>query len=70
MQEWREAWHEFRCLIAEVFLGLAFSMYPKTSLRKIRLAQFLKDTLSDTLREEWGLNKRVDVADKSTSQAE
>lgn len=55
MQEWRKAWNELRCLVAEEFLGLALSIYPKTSLRKIRLAQFLKDTLADTLREEWEL---------------
>ncbi|MBI2064898.1 MAG: hypothetical protein HYT62_02495 [Candidatus Yanofskybacteria bacterium] len=55
MSEWHRAWNEFRCLAAEIFLGLALSTYPKTSLRKIRLAQFLKDTLADTLREEWGL---------------
>ena len=55
MKEWREAWKELRCLVAEIFLELALSTYPKTSLRKVRLTRFLKDTLADTLKEEWGL---------------
>ncbi len=55
MKEHEGAWYSLRCFLATVLLTTALSIYPKTSLRRIKLEQFIKDNIGKILKKEWGL---------------